>query len=148
MQSIYTRDTVPIKACSVLSVLHMHQKHSLQQRQDELGCSALNRPCRPDGNRFVFLCMAILCTCQYSLSPYNILTLLYFFSCEVDAQNRYTSLYNKRVVSARKMNRPLGSSGGSLGHGLPHSGVIVTLEDRSTWLVHKGKMHIIKMPPF
>ena len=61
-----------------------------------------------------------------------LLTLLYFFSCEVDAQNRYTSLYNKRVVSAQRMDRPLGSSGGSLGYGLPHSGVIVTLEDGAT----------------
>ena len=46
------------------------------------------------------------------------------------------------------MNRPLGSSGGSFGYRLPHSGVIVTLEDGSTWLVHKGKIHIIKVPPF
>ena len=74
-----------------------------------------------------------------------LLTLLCFFSFEGDAQNRYTSLYNKRVVSVRRMDRPLGSSGGSLGYGLPHSGVIVTLEDGSTWLVHKG---IIKVPPF
>ena len=42
------------------------------------------------------------------------------------------------------MERPLGSSGGSAGYGLPHSGVVVTLEDGSTWLVHKGK--IIVMP--
>ena len=35
------------------------------------------------------------------------------------------------------MDRPLGSSGGSF-YTLPHSGVVVTLEDGSTWLVHKG----------
>ena len=117
-------------------------------------------PCRPDGNRFVFYtytCIVIITQtvsltlllpeayCLLVTSSYYCTSVL---SCEVDAQNQYTSLYNKRVVSVRKMNRPLGSSGGSLGHGLPHSGVIVTLEDRSTWLVHKGKMHIIKMPPF
>ena len=72
--------------------------------------------------------------------------------CAVDAQNRYTSLYNRRVVSARRMERPLGSSGGSLGYGLPHAGVVVTLEDRSTWLVHKGKTRIqlrtaLQLPP-
>ena len=58
--------------------------------------------------------------------------------CAVDAHNPYTSLYNKRVVSVRKMERPLTSSGGSLGYGLPHSEVVVTLEDRTTWLIHKG----------
>ena len=66
--------------------------------------------------------------------------LLFLFPCEVDAPNPYTSLYNERVVSARRMNRPLASSGGSLGYGLPHSGVVVTLEDGSTWLIHKGKI--------
>ena len=75
-----------------------------------------------------------------SITDY-ILALLYFFSCEVDAQNQYTSLYNKCVVSARRMNRPLGSLGSSFGYRLPHSGVVVTLEDGSTWLVHKGKSY-------
>ena len=50
------------------------------------------------------------------------------------------------------MERPLGSSGGSLGYGLPHAGVVVTLEDGSTWLVHKGKTWIqlhtaLQLPP-
>ena len=52
----------------------------------------------------------------------------------MDAQNQHTNLYNKRVVSAQRMDRPIG---GPLGQ-LPHSGVVVTLEDESTWLVHKG----------
>ena len=52
----------------------------------------------------------------------------------MDAQNQHTNLYNKRVVSAQRMDRPIGGILGSL----PHSGVVVTLEDESTWLVHKG----------
>ena len=28
----------------------------------------------------------------------------------------------------------------NLGYGLPHAGVVVTLEDGSTWLVHKGNI--------
>ena len=103
-------------------------------------------------------CMAILVFTNHNTNTVNstidfvidilLLTLLYFFSCEVDAQNRYTSLYNKRVVSARRMDRPLGSSGGSLGYGLPHSGVIVTLEDGATWLIHKGKSIPSKLSRF
>ena len=71
--------------------------------------------------------------------------MLYFFPCEVEAQNPYTSLFNKRVVSARRMNRPLGSSGGSFGYCLPHSGVVVTLEDGSMLTKHLTLQYHHKM---
>uniref|UniRef100_A0A3P9KJ72 Uncharacterized protein n=1 Tax=Oryzias latipes TaxID=8090 RepID=A0A3P9KJ72_ORYLA len=48
-----------------------------------------------------------------------------------------TDLYNSRVMSAEKMTRRMGSS--SSGSGIfSHSGVRVTLEDGSQWLIHKG----------
>ena len=54
----------------------------------------------------------------------------------------------QQACCQRSKDGPTWSSGGSLGYGLPHSGVIVTLEDGATWLVHKGKIHIIKVPCF
>lgn len=52
-------------------------------------------------------------------------------------QSSLTRLYNKKVVKAERMERPLQ---GWIGRtGLPHAGVRVTTEDGELWLVHKTK---------
>ncbi|KAF6737616.1 hypothetical protein FQA47_012510 [Oryzias melastigma] len=48
-----------------------------------------------------------------------------------------TNLYNLRVMSAERMRRPLEPLKVELGP-ISHTGVRVTLEDGSQWLVHKG----------
>ncbi|XP_064605827.1 uncharacterized protein LOC135470721 [Liolophura sinensis] len=54
-----------------------------------------------------------------------------------DSKSSLTNLYNSKVVTAEKMQRPLQ---GSLGlKGVPHQGVRVTTESGDQWLVHKTK---------
>ncbi|XP_076746469.1 uncharacterized protein LOC143421182 [Maylandia zebra] len=48
-----------------------------------------------------------------------------------------TRLYNSPVMTAERMNRPLEGTSVILGP-LSHSGVRVTLDDGSQWLIHKG----------
>ncbi|RVE63307.1 hypothetical protein OJAV_G00164390 [Oryzias javanicus] len=48
-----------------------------------------------------------------------------------------TNLYNLRVMTAERMKRPLEPLNVELGP-ISHTGVRVTLEDGSKWLVHKG----------
>ncbi|KAM3596906.1 uncharacterized protein V6R79_022708 [Siganus canaliculatus] len=48
-----------------------------------------------------------------------------------------TSLYNSPVYRAERMKRPLDGTGFVFGP-ISHSGVRVTLADRSQWLIHKG----------
>lgn len=49
-----------------------------------------------------------------------------------------TRLYNSPVYEAEWMVRPLGSMTKIKGL-ISHSGIRVTLRDRTTWLIHKGK---------
>ncbi|XP_036071878.1 uncharacterized protein LOC112136742 isoform X1 [Oryzias melastigma] len=51
-----------------------------------------------------------------------------------------TDLYNSPVMTAERVKRPFGSSGSGSG-GFSHTGVRVTLEDGSQWLVHKGRRY-------
>ncbi|TDH11230.1 hypothetical protein EPR50_G00058680 [Perca flavescens] len=48
-----------------------------------------------------------------------------------------TRLYNSPVYEAERLKRPKGSSSSAVGP-FSHSGVRVTLGDRSKWLIHKG----------
>ncbi|XP_039475054.1 uncharacterized protein LOC120442524 [Oreochromis aureus] len=48
-----------------------------------------------------------------------------------------TRLYNSPVMTAERMKRPLEGTSFILGP-LSHSGVRVTLDDGSQWLIHKG----------
>ncbi|XP_072249567.1 uncharacterized protein [Leuresthes tenuis] len=48
-----------------------------------------------------------------------------------------TDLYNSRVKTIERMRRPMGSSSSGSGP-ISHSGVRVTLDDDSQWLIHKG----------
>ncbi|KAM9722882.1 uncharacterized protein ACNS7B_018458 isoform 5-T6 [Menidia menidia] len=48
-----------------------------------------------------------------------------------------TDLYNSRVQTAERVRRPMGSSSSAIGP-FSHTGVRVTLDDGSQWLVHKG----------
>ncbi|KAG7474693.1 hypothetical protein JOB18_014658 [Solea senegalensis] len=63
-------------------------------------------------------------------------------SCPVERKydlsiSELRDLYNSRVVKAEHMQRPLDNWSRCVGP-LCHSGVRVTLEDRSTYLIHKG----------
>ncbi|CAL8248818.1 unnamed protein product [Lota lota] len=59
------------------------------------------------------------------------------FSFDLSKGSDLTRLYNSPVKEAVRMRRPLGKTGFQLGS-LSHSGVKVTLQDGSSWLVHKG----------
>ncbi|XP_061573862.1 uncharacterized protein LOC133440563 [Cololabis saira] len=58
------------------------------------------------------------------------------FSYDLSGQS-LTDLYNKRVIRAERMERPKGSNP-IAARPFSHTGVRVTLEDGSRWLIHKG----------
>lgn len=62
---------------------------------------------------------------------------------DMKTKSQLTILYNQPVVFAERLTRPMGSLPVSAGV-LSHSGVRVTLEDGSTYLIHKGKNYGIQ----
>ncbi|XP_067888263.1 uncharacterized protein [Heterodontus francisci] len=52
---------------------------------------------------------------------------------DISSQSGLTNLYNKRVLTAERVTRPMPHL-----FGLPHSGVRVTTSDGRQWLIHKG----------
>uniref|UniRef100_A0AAY5KEI4 Uncharacterized protein n=1 Tax=Esox lucius TaxID=8010 RepID=A0AAY5KEI4_ESOLU len=60
------------------------------------------------------------------------------YSYDLSKQSELTKLYNSKVYQADRMKRPLEGTSFQLGP-LSHSGVRVTLNDGTKWLVHKGK---------
>ena len=59
------------------------------------------------------------------------------------------NIYNRRVIQAEKWKRPLdikfknNDIGRWLKYVVHHSGVVVTIDDGSRWLVHKGKNYFL-----
>ncbi|XP_064605828.1 uncharacterized protein LOC135470722 [Liolophura sinensis] len=65
------------------------------------------------------------------------LLIVCWFSGLTKSQSSLTRLYNKNVVKAERMERPLQ---GWIGRtGIPHAGVRVTTDDGQLWLVHKTR---------
>uniref|UniRef100_A0A673L7A8 Uncharacterized protein n=1 Tax=Sinocyclocheilus rhinocerous TaxID=307959 RepID=A0A673L7A8_9TELE len=59
------------------------------------------------------------------------------YSYDLSKMSDLRKLYNSKVFMAEMMTRPLEGMSFQLGK-LSHSGVRVTLEDGTKWLVHKG----------
>ncbi|XP_055067765.2 uncharacterized protein [Misgurnus anguillicaudatus] len=59
------------------------------------------------------------------------------FNYDLSKKSDLTKLFNSKVFKAERMTRPLRGLSFQLSK-LSHSGVRVTLEDGTTWLVHKG----------
>ncbi|KAK2902895.1 hypothetical protein Q8A67_007608 [Cirrhinus molitorella] len=59
------------------------------------------------------------------------------YSYDLSSKSDLNKLYNSKVYLAERFTRPLEGMSFQLGV-LSHSGVRVTLEDGSKWLVHKG----------
>ncbi|XP_052473399.1 uncharacterized protein LOC128029987 [Carassius gibelio] len=59
------------------------------------------------------------------------------YSYDLSKMSDLRKLYNSKVFMAERMTRPLEGMSFQLGK-LSHSGVRVTLEDGTKWLVHKG----------
>ncbi|XP_078542871.1 uncharacterized protein LOC144828510 [Lissotriton helveticus] len=62
---------------------------------------------------------------------------------DMKTKSQLTKLYNQPVVFAERLTRPMGSLPVSVGV-MSHSGVRVTLEDGSRYLIHKGKNYGIQ----
>ncbi|KAM6968125.1 uncharacterized protein FYW47_006828 [Aplochiton taeniatus] len=60
------------------------------------------------------------------------------YSYDLSNQSDLRALYNSQVFLANLMKRPLDHMSSEFGL-LSHSGVRVTLEDGTQWLVHKGR---------
>lgn len=59
------------------------------------------------------------------------------YSFDLSKMSDLRKLYNSKVFKAERMTRPLEGMSFQVGK-LSHSGVRVTLEDGTKWLVHKG----------
>ncbi|KAK7147190.1 hypothetical protein R3I94_009896 [Phoxinus phoxinus] len=59
------------------------------------------------------------------------------YSYDLTKMSDLRKLYNSKVFKAERMTRPLEGMSFQIGK-LSHSGVRVTLEDGTKWLVHKG----------
>ncbi|KAJ8290758.1 hypothetical protein GJAV_G00017130 [Gymnothorax javanicus] len=65
------------------------------------------------------------------------------YSYDLSKMSDLTKLYNSPVYKAERLKRPMDGLSFTLGV-LSHSGVRVTLDDGSQWLVHKGDEYGIK----
>ncbi|CAL8299327.1 unnamed protein product [Gadus morhua 'NCC'] len=59
------------------------------------------------------------------------------YNFDIAKKSDLTRLYNSKVYKAERMWRPLGILGTTIGP-ISHTGFVVTLEDGSRWLIHKG----------
>jgi len=66
------------------------------------------------------------------------------FPHDINTQSGLTALYNMRVVKATRYERPLQGLSVTLGL-LKHSGVVVTLTNGRTYLIHKVIVTILSL---
>ncbi|XP_066540084.1 uncharacterized protein [Hoplias malabaricus] len=79
----------------------------------------------------VFSAVLLLTECSWGTGGGN------SYSYDLSKMSDLRKLYNSKVYQAERMTRPLEGLSFQAGK-LSHSGVRVTLEDGTKWLVHKG----------